>query len=254
MSFNSGVPMHTFDVCSSFTYSRTRPIYPAELYYWLSQQVYSLHTVWDCACGIGQASVDLAAYFDCVEASDISASQVTAATPHRKVHYQVFPAEATGYPDNYFDMVCVAHAIHWFDLERFWQEVRRVLKPGGIFVCWGYNWLYIGETEDKVIADNILPHLEGYWPEQTKLLRNQYCDIELPFEPIKVPEFELVCYWSVAQTLDFIRSWPASQMRIQQEGEAFLTNAWPVLQGAWSEPAKKQKIRFPFFVKAGRLV
>ncbi|WP_418138712.1 class I SAM-dependent methyltransferase [Marinomonas sp. RS-M-Aa-14] len=168
------------------------------LYYWLSQQVTSPSVVWDCACGTGQASVDLAAYFDRVEASDISESQITAATPHRKVNYQVCPAEKTPYPDHYFDVVCVAHALHWFDLEAFWTELKRVLKPGGMFVCWGYNWLQVGEAEDKAIAESVLPHLTTYWPPQSRLLWNQYRDIQFPFALMDVPEFEaqlpLDCY------------------------------------------------------------
>lgn len=252
MSLGLEVSMRTFDGQSSTSYSRTRPMYPAELYYWLSQQVPSSSVVWDCACGTGQASVDLAAYFDRVEASDISESQVTAATPHRKVNYQVFPAENTLYPDHYFDVVCVAHALHWFNLEAFWTELKRVLKPGGMFVCWGYNWLQVGEAEDKAIAESVLPHLENYWPAESRLLWNQYRDIKFPFELIEVPAFELNCHWSVAQTLDFIRTWSASQLRIQEQGDDFLLEASPVIREAWSEPTKKQQIHLPFFVKAGR--
>ncbi|NVK74784.1 class I SAM-dependent methyltransferase [Marinomonas sp. CT5] len=245
--------MRTFDGQSSTSYSQTRPMYPAELYYWLSQQVAEPGVVWDCACGTGQASVDLAAYFDRVEASDISESQVTAATPHRKVNYQVFPAEKTTYPDHYFDAVCVAHALHWFDLEAFWLELKRVLKPGGIFVCWGYNWLKIGEAEDRAIADAILPHLEDYWPTQSRLLWNQYRDIEFPFDLMSVPDFELRCHWSVTQTLDFIRTLSASQLRIQEQGDDFLLSAVPIMRSVWSDPTKKQEVCLPFFVKAGRV-
>jgi SAM-dependent methyltransferase len=253
MLFSPGVSMRTFDGQSSTYYSRTRPLYPAELYYWLSQQVAAPSVVWDCACGTGQASVDLAAYFDRVEASDISESQITAATPHRKVNYQVCPAENTPYPDHYFDVVCVAHALHWFNLEAFWAELKRVLKPGGMFVCWGYNWLQVGEAEDKAIAESVLPHLAAYWPPQSRLLWNQYRDIQFPFALIEVPEFELSCHWTVTQTLDFIRTWSASQLRIQEQGEEFLVNASPIIRDAWSEPSKKQEVRLPFFVKAGRL-
>lgn len=245
--------MRTFDGQSSNSYSKTRPMYPAELYYWLSQHVPSQSVVWDCACGTGQASLDLAAYFERVEASDISASQVNAATPHRKVNYQIGSAESTEYPDHSFDLVCVAHALHWFDLDKFWQELRRVLKPGGLFVCWGYNWLQIGEAEDKVIAENILPHLSDYWPSQSRVLWNQYQDIRFPFELMNVPEFELNCHWSVSQTLDFIRTWSASQLYIQEHGDEFLLNAEPVIREAWSDPNHKKHVQLPFFVKAGRV-
>ncbi|MBD5770037.1 class I SAM-dependent methyltransferase [Marinomonas colpomeniae] len=245
--------MRTFDGQSSTTYSKTRPMYPAELYYWLSQQASPSSTVWDCACGTGQASVDLAVYFDRVEASDISESQVAAATPHRNVNYQVFPAEKTTYPDNHFDVVCVAHALHWFDLEAFWVELRRVLKPNGIFVCWGYNWLEIGEAEDKAITECVLPHLAPYWPPQSRLLWNQYDEVTFPFEPITVPKFELSCHWSVSQTLDFIRTWSASQLHIQEHGDDFLQAASPIIREAWSKPNQKKDIHLPFFVRAGRV-
>lgn len=245
--------MRSFDGRSSGIYSRARPTYPAELYYWLSHQVKSSGVVWDAACGTGQASIDLAAYFDKVEASDISESQIAEATPHRKVHYQVFPSEKTNYPDHYFDAVCIGHALHWFDLDLFWQELKRVLKPGGLLVCWGYNWLTVGEQEDLVISEHVLSHLSSYWPVQSRLLWNQYRDIQFPFEPIDVPKFDLYCNWSVSQTMDFIRSWTAAQLRIQDEGDDFLVQANTVLRSVWSDPLHKKQIHLPFFVRAGRM-
>ncbi|MCB5161305.1 class I SAM-dependent methyltransferase [Marinomonas algarum] len=244
--------MRTFDGHSSIRYSRTRPMYPAELYYWLSKQVANPGVVWDCACGTGQASVDLAAYFNQVEASDISESQVHSAAHHRRVNYRICPAEKTDYPDNYFDVVVVAHALHWFDLETFWRELHRVLKPGGLFACWGYNWLQVGEAEDKVISETVLSELTDYWPAQSRLLWEQYNDIEFPFPLMQVPDFELKCHWSVTQTIDFIRTWSASQLRIQESGDEFLLNASPLIREAWSTPNKKQDIQLPFFLKAGR--
>ena len=141
--------MRTFDPSTAANYSRVRPTYPPELYYWLSHQVARPERVWDCACGTGQASIDLAAYFNQVEATDISEAQIAKATPHRKINYSVQPSEHTNFPDNYFDAVCVAHALHWFDLSYFWQEVRRVLKPDGKLFIWGYNWVQFENPLDQ---------------------------------------------------------------------------------------------------------
>lgn len=245
--------MRTFDGRSSGIYSRSRPTYPAEFYYWLSQQVNSTDVVWDAGCGTGQAAIDLAAYFNRVEASDISESQISEATPHRKVQYQVFPAEKTQYPDNYFDAICVGHALHWFNLDEFWQEVKRVIKPGGLFVCWGYNWLTVGEQEDVVITEHVLPYLSSYWPEQSRLLWNQYHDIHFPFELMAVPTFDLYCNWTMSQTMDFMRTWTASQLRIQEKGDDFLVDANQVLSSVWENPTQKKQVTLPFFVKAGRV-
>ncbi|RBO83522.1 class I SAM-dependent methyltransferase [Marinomonas aquiplantarum] len=244
--------MRGFDGLSSSNYSRTRPLYPAEFYYWLFQQVNASSVVWDCACGTGQASVDLAAYFDQIEASDISESQINAATPHRRVTYQVSPAEMTHYPDQHFDLVCVAHALHWFDLDAFWAELKRVLKPGGLFVCWGYNRLLIGEAEDYAISQHVMPLLAPYWPQQSRLLWNEYRDIEFPIDLIDVPKFELVCHWSVAQVKDFIFSWSGAQEFLSQHGEEALLSSLEPLERAWHTPHQKQDVNLPFFVKAGR--
>ena len=184
-------PTSPFHPTVAANYSRVRPTYPAELYYWLSKQVSRTDRVWDCACGTGQASIDLAAYFHHVEATDISEAQIAKATPHRHVQYSVQPAEQTHFPDHYFDAVCVAHALHWFDLDRFWAEVRRVLKPDGKVFIWGYNWIEFEQDVSEAVKERILPVLHPYWPEQTSLLRCQYESIDFPFTKIETPTFDL---------------------------------------------------------------
>ena len=42
-----------------------------------------------------------------------------------RITYRVAEAEDYGFEDHLVDLVTVAAAIHWFDLERFYAEVRR---------------------------------------------------------------------------------------------------------------------------------
>jgi SAM-dependent methyltransferase len=42
-------------------------------------------------------------------------------------------AEEIPLPDASVDAVLVGQAIHWFDPERAWPEIARVLRPGGVF-------------------------------------------------------------------------------------------------------------------------
>ena len=57
--------------------------------------------------------------------------------------YRVAPAEASGLDDASCDLVVAAQAAHWFDLPRYWAEVARVLKPGGLAALVGYGLLRI---------------------------------------------------------------------------------------------------------------
>ncbi|MFT2109651.1 class I SAM-dependent methyltransferase [Marinomonas sp. 2405UD68-3] len=240
-----------FDTASDI-YSRARPTYPAELYFWLAKQASGHSLVWDSACGTGQASIDLAAYFESVEASDVSETQVAEATPHRKIHYQVCQSEKTPYSDNSFDVVCVAHALHWLDLDSFWDELRRVLKPNGLFVCWGYNWIRIGEHEDDVIDRYVLKKVHTHWKDESRLLWREYKDIDFPLEMMDVPQFELTQNWSAYRVFEYIRSWSATSLLIESEGDQFLQKAWDEMIKLWGDPLQKKSITLPFFVKAGR--
>ena len=66
--------------------------------------------------------------FDRVIATDASEKQIANAQSHEIVEYRVAPAENSGIGSETLDLVMVAQALHWFDLDRFYGEVRRVLK------------------------------------------------------------------------------------------------------------------------------
>ena len=61
---------------ASDDYKRFRPLYPAALFDYLARISPSTQLAWDCGCGNGQASVELAARFNRVIASDASAAQI----------------------------------------------------------------------------------------------------------------------------------------------------------------------------------
>ncbi len=58
------------------------------------------------------------------------------AVPHKRVEYGVAKYDTT-LADQSVDLVTVAQALHWLDLEPFLKEARRVLVPGGVLAaCW----------------------------------------------------------------------------------------------------------------------
>lgn len=132
-------------------YARYRPDYPAALYEFLAKAVKQREMAWDCGTGSGQAALGLVEHFDRVIATDPSAEQIRNATRHERISYLVVPAEQTEIPSHTVDLVTAAQAAHWFDMERFCQEARRVLKPDGMLAIWCYGLSRINSEIDKVV-------------------------------------------------------------------------------------------------------
>jgi SAM-dependent methyltransferase len=172
-------------------YAAARPQYPEALFDWIAANAPATERVWDCGTGNGQAAVGLAQVFAWVEASDPSGEQITNAIPAPNVRYSVQPAEATDFPDAAFDAVCVAQALHWFDFTRFFAEVRRVLRPNGLFAAWGYGWFQVTPAFDAAFQAGVLQPLQVDWAPQNALLWNNYVDVPFPFTRIAAPPFQI---------------------------------------------------------------
>ena len=110
-------------------YARYRPLYPAKLYEYLASLTPEHDRAWDVGTGNGQAAIGLARHFRSIIATDPSEQQIALATPHERVTYRVATAEHSEIEDRSIDLVAASLAVHWFDLDRFYAEVKRVLKP-----------------------------------------------------------------------------------------------------------------------------
>ena len=104
------------------------PTYPDAVYEYLASIVPARSLVWDCGTGNGQAAAGVAQYFERVYATDASAGQIARACPHPQVEYHLENAEQVALESASADLVTVAQAVHWFDLDKFYAEVKRVLK------------------------------------------------------------------------------------------------------------------------------
>jgi SAM-dependent methyltransferase len=49
-------------------------------------------------------------------------------------------SSATGLPDECADIVTASQALHWMEPESTFAEVARVLRPGGVFAAYDYDW------------------------------------------------------------------------------------------------------------------
>jgi SAM-dependent methyltransferase len=233
-------------------YVQHRPHYPDEIYAYLASIAPARSLAWDCGTGNGQAAMGLANYFDKVHATDASAEQISQALPHDKVDYRVEPAEHVSLRDSSTDLVTVAVAIHWFNFDEFYREVRRVLKPDGCLAAWTYSFSEISPEIDLLIRRYYYEILNGYWPERIHYLEEEYKTIPFPFQEIVPPSFVMEIHWTLIQFAGFLNSWSATQRYKTQRGDHPLQLIWDKLIAAWGDENETRLVRWPLYFRIGR--
>lgn len=236
------------------SYADHRPTYPPELFSWLAALAPSRELAWDCATGSGQAATALAGHFRRVWATDASAAQIAAAVPCAGVTYRTAPAEASGLPDGSADLVTVAQALHWLDLQPFYAEVHRVLKPGGVLAVWTYG-VFEASGDDASAVQPLLDRfyhqtVGPFWPPERRHVENGYGDLPFPFDQLASPPLAMAVQWSLDDLAGYLRSWSAVSRYRQQHGSdpvlALLSELAPHWQG-------RRRVTWPLSVKAGRI-
>ncbi|MDB5257739.1 MAG: SAM-dependent methyltransferase [Chitinophagaceae bacterium] len=233
-------------------YQKYRPSYPEELYLFLFTLVSKKETAWDCGTGNGQVAVVLAHYFEHVYATDLSEKQLQQAPSVSNIHYKIEPAEQTSFPDHLFDLITVAQAIHWFDFNLFYKEVRRTLKPEGIVAVMGYGLL---RTEDSInlIIDHFYTQIIGpYWDTERRYIDEQYQTIPFPFEEIKAPAFNHTVEWNLHQLIGYLNTWSAVRFYEKKEQLNPLSLIEEQLGKAWGAANKTKSITFPILLRIGK--
>ncbi|HET9907886.1 MAG TPA: class I SAM-dependent methyltransferase [Anaerolineales bacterium] len=234
------------------TYAQYRPQYPDEIYAYLASVSPGLSLAWDCGTGNGQAAIGLAKHFDKVHATDASAEQISRAYQKEKVEYRVEPAEHVSLNDSSTDLVTVAVAIHWFNFDEFYREVKRVLKPNGVIAAWTYNVTEITPEIDQLTEEYYKGILDGYWPERIRYLEEKYETLPFPFEEIVRPAFVMEIHWNLIQLAGFFNSWSATQRYKADKGQHPLEIIWPKLTAAWGDENEPRLIRWPLHFRVGR--
>jgi ubiquinone/menaquinone biosynthesis C-methylase UbiE len=234
-------------------YSKYRPKYPPELFEYLSSLVKEHNLAWDSATGNGQAALGLVPYFEKVIATDASESQISNANPHVKIEYRVAASENCGLEDNSIDLVTVATAIHWIDTDKFYSEVRRVLKPGGVIAVWNYV-----ESNITPEIDNIMKHfakvtIGKHWPRDNYKVWDFEELINFPFERIKAPDFKIERSWNLQEYLNYLYTWSATQNYIRNTGINPLEELHDDLIDNWGGENIARRVTWHLQMKVGRV-
>jgi SAM-dependent methyltransferase len=234
-------------------YARSRPTYPDALFAWLSATAPARTLAWDVGAGSGQASVALAAHFQRVLATDLSAEQIAAAEPHPRIDYRAAPADRSDLEAASVDLVGVAQALHWFDLGPFYAEVRRVAKSGGLVAAWTYGILTVEGDETNRIVDRYYHVTVGpHWPAERRHVENGYADLEFPFARVAAPAFAIERDWTLGELLGYVRSWSATARLARASSTDPVVALEAELAPAWGAAERRRRITWPITLHAGR--
>ncbi len=136
-------------------YAKFRDIYPKEMY----DKLYSLgvghkNQNWlDIGTGTGVLPFNLFQYGANITGIDISNEQINMAKALANkrnidnINFITSPAEQTNFNDNTFDCITAAQCFWYFDKNKITDEIKRIIKPNGIFVK-----IYMSYTLDDEIA------------------------------------------------------------------------------------------------------
>lgn len=230
-------------------YQQARPTYPQSLVNSLIKQLNGFACAWDCGAGSGQLTQLIAPYFQQVVATDLSQNQLDQAPALPNVQYLQQAAEQPVFADQSFDLITVAQAIHWFDFEKFYAEVKRTLKADGLVAVIGYGLIQLDDTDLNQRIDQLYHYtLKGFWDTERRYIDELYQTIPFPFEEIAMPQFQIDLSWTGVQLWDYLNTWSAVKHYQDQQHVSPLASLQDILQ--IQQPIG---IRFPILLRVGRL-
>lgn len=223
-------------------YDKGRPSYPEVAVDWLLPV--GARTVLDLGAGTGQLtrrllarSLDVVA----VEPSDGMREELIRALP--AVRALAGSAERIPVPDGSVDVVLVAQAWHWVDVDQAVPEVARVLVPGGRL---GLVWNIRDEREDWVAQLGRLMH-QGIEQDMGAMSPR----VGAPFGPVERLDVEWAHHVTPDDLLDLVASrsyvitLPVGERRDLLARVGHLIDTHPSLAGA-------RHIRLPYIARCSR--
>jgi len=167
------------------------------------------------------------------------------------VDFRVAPAEKSGLPDHSVDLITVALAIHWFDHDAFYQEVRRVLKPDGILAVWCYGLLSISPEIDEIYLRLYHDIVGPYWPPERTYIDEDYESLSFPFKELSAPNISMSTEWTLDHLIGYLGTWSAVKNYKQAHGHDPLDLVRDDFKAAWGDRETIRTVSWPLSFRIG---
>ena len=232
---------------TSDDYAKYRDIYPESMYRKLISFGVGKNgqNILDLGSGTAVLPVNLAHTGARFTASDISENQIlygkqlAARRGIKNIEFRVCCAEDTGFEDSSFDVVTAVQCFHYFNAEKAADEIRRILKPNGIFCKIFMDWLpfedeVIGEMEALVLRYN--PDWGGRGFEKFRYSYPEWADGRFNIETIH--SYDTVLEFTKEAWIGRIKSCRGVGASLSEEKIAAFESEYRELLSKYSEPLK----------------
>lgn len=250
MPVDAKVPKNWFEQGGQ-AYARFRPEYPPELSMILAGFAPSRAIAVDVGCGSGQMTTQLASAFKEVIGLDPSTDQIANAPARAGVRYICAPAEQLPVPDRSASLITAAQAAHWFDLDGFYAEVRRVLMPKGVIALITYGVIEADGEVGRVLAHFYYDLVGRFWPPERRHVETAYRSLPFPFAEAIPPKIAMTVGWSLAELLGYVGTWSAVRNAEASLGREPLDRFATALGATWGDSHHRREIRWPLSMRIG---
>jgi len=130
-------------------YDRFRPRPPRELLDVLSRyaRIDRPHLVVDLGCGTGLSTRAWSGVAERAVGVEPNPAMLTVAEEVPGIEYRQGFAHETRLSDECADIVTASQSLHWMEPEPTFAEAARILRPGGVFAAYDYDWPPVVDSE-----------------------------------------------------------------------------------------------------------
>lgn len=211
----------------------------------------------DIACGTGLSTHALLKIAKKVYGSDSSEEMLKCALSAEQIIYLKATAEKQPFDDGFFDLITVGSGLHWFEVDKFFEEANRLLKSKAWLLI--YDNYFISEMVDEPNFAKWYPevYLKKFpapkrnkidnWSEEYIKTKHFQLKKEEEFKnPIIFTKDQLILYFTTQSNItDVVNSKQSSYEEVEKwlskELDPFFVNSTPktLLYGNWLKFLKK---------------
>src|SRR6266545_5071213 len=107
----------------------------------------------DLGCGTGLSTRAWSGVAERAVGIEPNAAMLAAAEPAPGVEYRQAYAHDTGLAGGCADVVTCSQSLHWMEPEPTFAEAARILRPGGVFAAYDYDWPPVVDPEVDAAFD-----------------------------------------------------------------------------------------------------